>query len=248
VLTGLLVGLGVLTRETAALLLLPIALLVWQRREPGALARLGVVVGVALAVVAPWTIRNAVRLHAFVPVSSDLGFAVEGTYNATAAHDRASPGLWIPPYQDPASARVFTPGRSEVSIEDALESMAIRYVERHPTYPLKVALWNTVRMFGLRGFRDDVAAAPYIPYDRSLTEFADAAFYLVALGAIAGAFTRLARRGPAAVWLAPVLLFLAIALVSGNIRYRAPLEPFFVLLAAVAIVTAFDRFGRAPVR
>jgi 4-amino-4-deoxy-L-arabinose transferase-like glycosyltransferase len=241
VLTGVLIGLGVLTRETAAFLLVPIAVLLWRLSGRAALGRIALLVAVSVAVVAPWTIRNLVRLHAFVPVSSDLGFAVEGTYNTTAAHDQASPTLWIPPYQDPSSAKVFTRGRSEVSLEDALQRMAVRYVEDHPTYPAKVVVWNTIRMFGLRGFRDDLTAAPYIPYDRGLTKVADLAFYLVGLAAVAGAFTAAARSAPWPVWLAPAILFVVIVLVSGNIRYRAPLEPFFVILAAAAALTLFDR-------
>ena len=31
--------------------------------------------------VAPWTIRNAYELHAFVPTTTQLGWALAGTYN-----------------------------------------------------------------------------------------------------------------------------------------------------------------------
>ena len=51
-------------------------------------------VAVALLVVAPWTIRNAVELRAFVPVTTQFGSALAGTYNDEARTDRENPASW----------------------------------------------------------------------------------------------------------------------------------------------------------
>jgi hypothetical protein len=60
--------------------------------------------------------------------------------------------------------------------------------------------------------------------------------------AVAGAFTRLARRMPAFVVAVPVLMYLSVVfLVVETPRYRTGIDPFIVLLAAVALVTAWDR-------
>ncbi len=37
-----------------------------------------IAIGTAILVVVPWTIHNAVRLHAFVPISNNIGTAVDG--------------------------------------------------------------------------------------------------------------------------------------------------------------------------
>jgi 4-amino-4-deoxy-L-arabinose transferase-like glycosyltransferase len=71
---GALWGLAILARETA-LYFLPVAglwLALSPRRE-GARSRAGLFVLTALLVVAPWTYRNWVAFHAFVPVSTAGG-------------------------------------------------------------------------------------------------------------------------------------------------------------------------------
>jgi 4-amino-4-deoxy-L-arabinose transferase-like glycosyltransferase len=66
---GALLGLAVLTRETV-LYFLPIAAvwLAWRRAGGG--RRAAIVLAMAALVVLPWTVRNALVFHAFVPVST----------------------------------------------------------------------------------------------------------------------------------------------------------------------------------
>jgi 4-amino-4-deoxy-L-arabinose transferase-like glycosyltransferase len=72
-LAGLLFGLAILTRETV-LYLLPIAAL-WLgfARAEKAKARAAALVVAAFLVVAPWTVRNWIQFHAFIPVSTGGG-------------------------------------------------------------------------------------------------------------------------------------------------------------------------------
>ena len=42
----------------------------------------------AALTVAPWTIRNYDTFHAFVPVSTQFGSALAGTYNSEAKADK----------------------------------------------------------------------------------------------------------------------------------------------------------------
>ena len=94
-LAGVLGGLAILTRANGIVLLLPAR----DRRlgAPGGVARAGrppvLLVAVALLTVAPWTIRNAVVLDSFVPVTTQLGSALAGTYNDEARADDAEPGV-----------------------------------------------------------------------------------------------------------------------------------------------------------
>lgn len=245
ILSGLLAGLATLTRENAFVLLIPLGVLACLplRKHLALAGRLAVLATSCLAVIAPWTIRNIERLHTFVPVSTSLGYAVEGAYNHTAANYPNNPTLWLPPTNDPATTRLLLEqaNRSEPSIDRTLRSAAIRYIEDHPGYPVKVMLWNTVRLFDLHGFKDSVFIANYIPYNIKLVKVAVVSFYVVAALAIFGAFTANARRVPFAVWLFPILVFFTLVPVTANLRYRSVLEPFFVMLASLTVVRVIDR-------
>ena len=69
----------------------------------------------ACAMIAPWTIRNAVELHHFVPVSDETGITLVGTYNPTSAASQPVPYKWRPLPQVPefhlASRRSLHRGR-----------------------------------------------------------------------------------------------------------------------------------------
>jgi hypothetical protein len=80
-------------------------------------------------------------------------------------------------------------------------------------------------------------------------------FWVFAALALAGAFTAMARRTPWYVWAMPILMFFSVVfLVVETPRYRTPIDPFIVLLAAAALVTAGRRalasrsVGRLPWR
>jgi hypothetical protein len=70
------IGLGVLTRPTILLFLLPLVWIVWRTSETlkTRLMRSATIVAVTLAVIAPWTIRNAIVLHDFVLTRSGTGY------------------------------------------------------------------------------------------------------------------------------------------------------------------------------
>ena len=87
---GLLTGLAVLTRANGLILLAPLAFAAWRSSWRAA----AILVAVTLVTVAPWTIRNAYELHAFVPTTTQLGWALAGTYNDQARIDPDNPASW----------------------------------------------------------------------------------------------------------------------------------------------------------
>ncbi|HEX2578607.1 MAG TPA: glycosyltransferase family 39 protein, partial [Aquihabitans sp.] len=98
VVLGLLAGLGGLVRAelllVGPLLLLPLA---WRRaRDDRRLGLVGAALGLAAmaAVLAPWTIRNAVAFGRFVPVSNNLGSVARGA-NCDGAYRGEFKGLWV---------------------------------------------------------------------------------------------------------------------------------------------------------
>ena len=67
-------------------------------------------------------------------------------------------------------------------------------------------------------------------------------FWIVALLALIGAVTPAARRAPYWLWGFPLLLVLTVVFVNVETpRFREPVDPFLILLAACAIGWAIER-------
>ena len=240
-LAGFVGGLAVLTRANGLVLLLPLAVGVWTVRprwSRHALAPPALLVAVALATVAPWTVRNAVELHAFVPVSTQLGSALAGTYNDEARLDRANPASWralkrVDDYRDIYGQIGTIP---EPTLEKEFRSASLHYIRDHPAYVATVAFWTTRRLLELGGL--DWARHTYgtVSVDPAWANAGVICFWIVALLAVAGAFTTRARRTPLFVWAVPLLMYLSVVfLVVETPRYRSPIDPFVILLAALAV-------------
>ncbi|HZN15275.1 MAG TPA: glycosyltransferase family 39 protein [Acidimicrobiales bacterium] len=247
---GVTLGLAVLSRELTFFWIPSLVWLIWPAEKSGGFRAKAAVPALVLvlagAVVAPWTIRNAVRLHAFIPVSIGNGIGLSGTYNATAMAHR---GRWSRPYDDPTMRGVLEkliaekPRPTEVDVDRVLQSASLKFAREHPVYTaFQVPFWNTIRMFDLDGGAYSRYVTRFLPYPRRLVNPAVYGFYLFALLAIVGAFSAKARAAPKAIWLIPVLLYFALVVpLPGTIRYRASLEPFFTLVAALAVAPAVDR-------
>jgi 4-amino-4-deoxy-L-arabinose transferase-like glycosyltransferase len=250
-LVGLLAGCAILTRANALILLVPLGLAVWTLRPRWslrALAAPAAVVAVAVLVVTPWTIRNYRTVHHFVPISTQLGSAMAGTYNDSARLDKEHPASWrslrrVPSYQDLMRNYART---NEAVLERRLRHRAERYALDHPLYVAQVAFWETVRGLDLGGLDWARHTASTVSIDAKWANRGVYCFWLFAVLAIAGAFTPLARRGPWYLWAFPALMYLSVVfLVIETPRYRTPLDPFIVLLAALAVVTAARRVAAA---
>jgi 4-amino-4-deoxy-L-arabinose transferase-like glycosyltransferase len=252
---GLVAGLAILTRANAFVLLIPLAWAVWDARPWRSRAALGppvALVLVAMLTLVPWTIRNARELHAFVPVSTQFGSALAGTYNDAVRADTQNPAAWqglkhIPDYAPLWEQVRVTP---EPVLERKLRAAAFHYIREHPTFVLKVGWWNSRRMLELAGRARSRATAATITIDHRWADRGILCFWIVAGLALFGAFTRRARRAPPYVWLVPVLMFLSVVfLVVETPRYRTPIDPFLVLLATAALTTGWERVrGRLPQR
>lgn len=260
--SGLLLGLAILTRETAAVLLLPEAWLVWsahrgkvEDRSGGAIrgllfTRQAVAAPVLLVVLAvapmvPWTIRNAVTMHAFIPTTTSAGIGLAGTFNDTVFADHVNQGEWIPPWNDQKDGQILLDMKNptEVKVDSVYRHASLTVIEDHPTYPFRVAFWNTERLFGLDRGHYSIYLAQFAPTSRTLTRIAIYVDYvLFLLAAIGFLCFRRARQVPWAIWVIPLLAFLFIVfLLPAYIRYESFIEPYIVLLAAfpVAWVASF---------
>jgi len=216
-----------------------------SRRRPGlrALAAPLLLIVLVCATIAPWTIRNAVELHSFVPIADETGITLAGTYNRTSAGDKQVPYKWHL-FSHVPSLRHFarhSASETEVQLSDKLQQAAINYIKAHPTAPLQAAGDNTLRMLELEGTFAWRASTSALNIHEPWAGIGVSGFYVLGLLAIAGLFTRRARRAPAWLWLMPILYWLSIVVVNVETpRFREPIDPFFLLLAACAVSAAAE--------
>ena len=259
--TGVLTGLATLTHENAILLVIPLAFAAFSAARPPpnrarprvrALAAPTTLLIITLATIAPWTIRNAIELHHFVPVSDETGITLVGTYNPASAASRPLPYKWRFFWNIPQDARLrATAGRySEVELGDKLESQATRYIGAHPLSPLQVGYQNTLRLFELEGAYAWHASALAIGMPVSAAHTGVVAFWVLCLLALAGLATAAGRGAPRWILAIPLLYALSIVFVNTETpRFREPIDPFLILLAGCAVASGLRRLGlrRAPV-
>jgi hypothetical protein len=161
-----------------------------RRRQPAEL--------VALCTVAPWTIRNTVVFDTFVPVSTQLGTALAGTYNDAARTDREHPASWrslrrVPDYQYLVRRWREIP---EPLLDTKLRAAGLRYAADRPAYVAGVVLWNTARALDLAGMSWSRHTASTISICPRWADAGVVTFGLFAALAIAGAFMPRGRRTP----------------------------------------------------
>jgi 4-amino-4-deoxy-L-arabinose transferase-like glycosyltransferase len=236
---GVLMGLAILGRANAIILLAPLAFAVWRGPRPAI-----VLVAAAALTVAPWTIRNAIVLDHFVPVSTQLGSALAGTYNSDAREDQENPASWrslkrVDDYQ-PIFRRVRE--TNEAVLEKELRDASLEFIKDHPAYVGKVAFWTTRRMLDLAGMNWSIHTASTISAGRTAAITGVICFWIYAILAVIGAFTQRARAAPLWFWAVPLLMYLSVVfLVVETPRYRTAVDPFIVLLAALALSRPWSR-------
>ncbi len=100
-LAGALAGTAILTRQNGGVVLTVILVGLFlasrSQRWQSAVKLPAVAACAAILVVLPWTIRNAVELHDFIPVATQTGLLLGGTYNADADGSDDLRGRWVPP-------------------------------------------------------------------------------------------------------------------------------------------------------
>jgi 4-amino-4-deoxy-L-arabinose transferase-like glycosyltransferase len=250
VLAGVFCALAALTRSNGVLIAIPLALGVWTlapRWSRRALATPVVLLASTALVMAPWAVRNTVELHRFVPISTQGGYSLAGAYNPFAQ----AIGRWVgPQFQGPYVRLFHRPDLNEAELDAELRRRALDYARAHPGYVLELSGRGILRMLGLEATNTEVSfksgGSPIGPLTVAL---ADAANLILLAAAIVGGVLLVTGRGPprapAFVWAIPVLLVLPAIPILGGIRYRAPADPFLVLLAAVAVTWAWSRLSLA---
>lgn len=255
---GVLCGLAILARTSGAPYVLALAAGAWAARprfRRAALVPPLVVVLATALTVAPWVIRNAAVFHRFAGLGTGAGYALAGTYNAESRARGDHPG-------EPFSPNVLRTFRDVFAQRDLdedqftgkLNDRATHYIEDHPGYVVETVAWNVLRVFEVerRGsFRTNFATQEVqaLGVERLGSPIAFlGSLYVVLTLALVGLAAQLgllpSRRAPPFVWWVPVLLLLPALAIYGLPRYRAPVDLFLVMLAAVALVALRDRSRR----
>jgi hypothetical protein len=225
----------------------------WRRQLPAVAA---FVVAVA-ATILPWSIRNHAVYGQFILVSSGLGTKLWQGNNALASggpddrelywntwdwhtrmsrltdDDRVRLQREYSQVARSVREREQRLGDRYLASDEVLGPLALDYMRRHPQ--------RTIELFFLK------LRTLFTPFTRTLTVNADvsprnraiaaATFYPILVLAIVGAALGLReRRTPLIVYAFIASLALAYGVLNSCTRFRLPLDPYLIMLAAVAIV------------
>lgn len=244
---GLVIGVGALVRGEALTWVLLPCVLWWRVLPRRQLAmRLALVVAVAAVVLAPWTIRNAVVMDAFVPVATNASQTLWSGH-----HDGATGAQTYPP---PGFEDRFGPDlpERELAASKALRDEAIEYMLTNPVRELELIPLKLIHLHRGDSYILDWVNAPPEPGEPPLSRIdaerigviADAGYFsLLALTVLGGLW--LGR----SFWRTPVgrliatsfltALFLYGFLYYGNYRYRMPYTPMMIVVAATFLARSW---------
>jgi 4-amino-4-deoxy-L-arabinose transferase-like glycosyltransferase len=262
---GLVIGLSALTRAEglffAVMLVIPLAISLRSLAAKRRVMLAGVAIGVSVLVVVPWTIRNAVRLHAFVPISNNIGTAVDGA-NCDLTYSGSQIGLWretFSQFGDSARRRpqaeacfegfdIRRRGFEEAEVANAHRSDGITYAREHlGRAPLVVAV-RELRTWGLYAPRQQIDFESLEGRPKRWQAVGTVMYWVLLPLAVAGAILLLRRR--VRVWpllSTAVVVIFTTALTYGQQRFRIADEPSLVVLAAVSVAAVVTRGRRRPV-
>lgn len=233
---GAVIGLATLARSEA-LLFLPLLVLPLAGRRRLPLAAVGVTA--ALAVVLPWSVRNYVRFDAVVPVSNNLGSALDGA-NCERAYEGPQRGLWL--------FDCF--GGFDLRTQDETEAArfhrerGLRYARAHAGDLPAVAAVRWLRTFGVYDVRQQTFFESFEGRPFRWQQWGTRMWWALAVLAVAGAVVLRKERRRLWVLLSTVaVVSITTVLTYGNQRFRIAAEPAVLVLAAVAVVAAARPLG-----
>jgi 4-amino-4-deoxy-L-arabinose transferase-like glycosyltransferase len=238
-LLGLLLGSISLVRPEAVLLAAALALY-WWRAGTGlrrTAAATGVTLIAALAVLAPWTIRNAITLDAFVPLSTGSGGAI------IQGHHEDADGALHQGIYDELRARFADVPEPERQVRENREGLR-ESLEFAVSHPLDEAALVPQKLYHL--FATDPGGRTWAQLERwgidgreTLETAANGYYYLALVLALAGAWLlggEWKRPGWALIGGVAVTWSLIYGVVYvGDGRYHAPLLPLFTLVASYGV-------------
>jgi hypothetical protein len=194
--------------------------------------------------VAPWSYRNYVVSHAFVPVSTGTGEVLSGVYNNVVLNGSlAAPGMWEPPLHSIShDAYAYTPADDKADTARALS-----WIHAHLTampYLLGLHFINTwipyTYSHGLP-FEEFPTRPLSIFMFRLIPLMSIPIFFLAALGLLLT--WKQHKKRLLVVYLVIGLTIVQNIVTYGDMRFRAPIEPLLVLLTGGVLWWLMSRQG-----
>jgi 4-amino-4-deoxy-L-arabinose transferase-like glycosyltransferase len=245
VLLGVVIGVATLTRAVGFILVvIPIAM--WSDPLPRRLlTRQSVVMlAIALAFVVPWTIRNSVTMHGFVPLATDSAPTLWAGHNPQAYGGPMAPSDKL---LSSIQARPNTP-QFELAEYRLLQRKALSWLASHPFDELRLIPLKLVSLFSGDGQPVSYWLQEHGDFKllsanaggriNALANIGGYALLTVFVGSLVVFGRALWRRRPI---LRGALVYLAFSAVLycfvffGFFRYQAALEPLMLLVAAPLI-------------
>jgi 4-amino-4-deoxy-L-arabinose transferase-like glycosyltransferase len=240
---GLLWGIALMT-NAALLALLPF-LLGWlafsaQKQQRPWLGQLALSIGIIIVCCAPWTVRNYKVFHSFIPLRSGLGVQLwlgnnDGTHDIFRAEHH--------PIYDTRERETYIQ-MGEVAYMREKQSEGIQYMLANPA---REAHLISRRIISLWSGGTPTPVKDFLGVDSTWFRFVLLFNILVAVGTLLGIFVLFRDRNsyafPTAVF--PIVYPCAYYLTLVLPRYRLPIDPVVMLLAAVALESLF-RFHQGP--
>jgi 4-amino-4-deoxy-L-arabinose transferase-like glycosyltransferase len=233
---GVLWGIGAMINPSLLSVLPFLALwAVWPLRQRFAdAAKLGIASSlIFVACVAPWTARNYLVFHSFIPFRSNFGLEW-WLDNHTQFPDRSVHPIDYQPELDRYVRMTEIPYMEEKKRE------AFAFVRDYPADAAQFALHRFVGTW-LEISESPVDLWRTIPFYLKAFVVANCTFSLLAL---LGALFALHRQNPAATPLATVLLVYPIIfyITHTGLRYRFPIDPVMVVFGVYAVAFCLSRF------
>jgi hypothetical protein len=197
----------------------------WQRPALAA--------AIAILCCVPWTIRNYVQFHKFIPVRSNFAFELwTGNNNIFDPHT----GTAMSRISKYGEVRQFTQLGEIAFMEDKWRKATL-FMRTHPQLVVKLELARVVTTW----MGTQHVIADFMHTDFWLDRLVFVVNTIVLVGTVAGIILLYRRRNPYAFPLAaaPILFPIIYYITHTSLRYRHPLDPVLMLLTAVALTAPF---------
>lgn len=184
---------------------------------------------VALLCCVPWTVRNFLVFHRFIPFRSNLSYELYIGNNEN--YDERRRGLPAIITQDMETLRYLRMG--ETAFMDEERTKALQFMETHPWRVLQLVRWRFVDFWiGVADpWRTFAETESWLIRGILLGNFVSA------VGALAGVFVLFWRRSAYTIPVAafPVCFPILYYVTHTSLRYRHPIDPVVLLLLAIAM-------------
>jgi len=220
--------------------------MVWQQFLSWRVAARGILVTtfIALVLIAPWTIRNYLVSHTFIPVAIGDGTVLLGAYNNEALTKATYPGgpkgTWINPIASrpdivhPFPLHTCTPP-CEVAREAAFKDAAVKWIKDNINIMPHLLQLHFINMWQPDTYEADLPTVRFSQQQSTqfvLRMMKTWPIYLFILAALGLAVTLWRWRELLFIYFMIILTVAQNIIYYGSARFRAPIEPMLILLAA----------------